>query len=96
MSRSTVPLWNSVTPSPDSSSSDEIAAAAAAADADDGLALADKFKPEILIFFFGNAVAFVAGLGVGPEGEPGVHMGNKKKKNPILLPMLARKKWCGF
>ena len=34
----------------------------------------------------------VAGLGVGPEGEPGVHMGNKKKKNPILLPMLARKK----
>jgi hypothetical protein len=34
----------------------------------------------------------VAGLGVGPEGEPGVHMGNKKKKNPILLPMLSRKK----
>jgi hypothetical protein len=34
----------------------------------------------------------VAGLGVGPDGEPGVHMGNKKKKNPILLPMLARKK----
>jgi len=34
----------------------------------------------------------VAGLGVGPEGEPGVHMGNKKKKNPILLPMITRKK----
>ena len=34
----------------------------------------------------------VAGLGVGPEGEPGVHMGNKKKKNPILLPMISRKK----
>ncbi|CAB4222675.1 hypothetical protein UFOVP1655_176 [uncultured Caudovirales phage] len=34
----------------------------------------------------------VAGLGVGPEGEPGVHMGNKKKKNPILLPMMSRKK----
>ena len=34
----------------------------------------------------------VAGLGVGPEGEPGVHMGNKKKKNPILLPIISRKK----
>ena len=34
----------------------------------------------------------VAGLGVGPEGEPGVSMGNKKKKNPILLPMITRKK----
>jgi hypothetical protein len=34
----------------------------------------------------------VAGLGVGPEGEAGVHMGNKKKKNSILLPMMSRKK----
>ena len=26
--------------------------------------MADNFKPEVLICFFGNAVAFVAGLGV--------------------------------
>jgi hypothetical protein len=34
----------------------------------------------------------VAGLGVGPEGEPGVNMGNKKKKNPIILPIMTRQK----
>jgi hypothetical protein len=33
----------------------------------------------------------VAGLGVGPEGEPGVSIGNKKKRNPILTPILTRK-----
>jgi hypothetical protein len=42
----------------------------------------------------GNVAGYglVAGLGVGPDGEPGVHMGNKKKKNPILLPLVTRKK----
>lgn len=33
----------------------------------------------------------IAGLGVGPDGEPGVHLGNKKKNNPILTPTLSRK-----
>lgn len=34
----------------------------------------------------------IAGLGVGPEGEPGVHLGNKKKKNPVILPLMTRQK----
>jgi len=31
----------------------------------------------------------IAGVGVGPQGEPGVNM--KKKKSPIIIPTLTRK-----
>lgn len=31
----------------------------------------------------------IAGVGVGPQGEPGVNM--KKKKTPIITPTLTRK-----
>lgn len=31
----------------------------------------------------------IAGVGIGPQGEPGVNM--KKKKTPIITPTLTRK-----
>ena len=52
MSRSIVPLWNNVTPSPDSSGADE------------ALVLLAKLNPVTLILFFGADFGFGAGFGV--------------------------------